>query len=377
MADTAGLESKPGELTAHRKPLHALTGIRFFAAGYVVIFHSQVGKALLEHGHRVPAYFFLNGFLAVPLFFILSGFILAYTYEGQIETGQDRRRFWEARFARIWPAYMVSQVAFSLPQLDFPSVGGVVTSALMLQAWMPWNLRYAGIWNAVCWTLSAEALFYLIFPWVQAWLEERRSRTQGVALVGLLLICVVCNTSCRSLFYQPEGVWRWIPLALVHVPEFLVGVVLGNAYLRQRLHGRGIVTLPGRGVWTYGAAAVSLALLCVPVSRWTSLVMLGFAPLLYGLAAERTWLSRLLSTRFLLLGGGVSYSMYLMQMVVKAWVIEACARAGIGSQTVRQGLTAMVLLGVAYAMFRLVENPARLALRSVFAGSLQWRAVRV
>src|ERR1700722_1849439 len=64
----------------NRSPLPALTGLRFFAAFYVVLGHAV---PWLEPRFRVPAFvntFLANGYLAVSLFFLLSGFILSYTY---------------------------------------------------------------------------------------------------------------------------------------------------------------------------------------------------------------------------------------------------------------------------------------------------------
>ena len=133
-----------------------------------------MGQVLLDHHLAAAGHFFQNGFLAVPLFFILSGFILAYTYEGQIEKPGDHRRFWEARFARIWPVYAVSLLLSSLPCLADarrrPCPGH-------LRLWCRRGIRstraWLGAWNFVCWTLSVEALFYLVFPFVQVWLERR------------------------------------------------------------------------------------------------------------------------------------------------------------------------------------------------------------
>src|SRR5579863_596949 len=91
-----------------RPPLQALTGVRFLAAFYVVLFHSL---PWLRNKYQVPEtlqIFLGNGYLAVSLFFILSGFILAYTYEGQIEGSRNLFRFWQARFARIYPVYFLS-----------------------------------------------------------------------------------------------------------------------------------------------------------------------------------------------------------------------------------------------------------------------------
>ena len=49
-----------------------------------------------------------TGYVSVSLFFVLSGFILAYTYHaGREDASLDRRSFWVARVARIYPVYLV------------------------------------------------------------------------------------------------------------------------------------------------------------------------------------------------------------------------------------------------------------------------------
>jgi peptidoglycan/LPS O-acetylase OafA/YrhL len=44
------------------------------------------------------------GYSGVSFFFVLSGFILVYTYSGRATT---LRAFWQARFARIYPFYLL------------------------------------------------------------------------------------------------------------------------------------------------------------------------------------------------------------------------------------------------------------------------------
>ncbi len=373
--EDAGRSSR--QLTRHRLPLGALTGIRFFAAFYVVVFHTRTGRTLYDHGWRAAGNFFTNGYLAVPLFFLLSGFILAYTYEGQIERRGDHRRFWEARFARIWPVYAVSLLMASVPGFRLPPVGQAVAALCMVQAWNPWRPELAGTWNLVCWTLSVEALFYLCFPWVQTWLEERSERGQLAWIAAMLLVCVEVNSASRTLGFAAEGWSRWVPLPVLHLPEFFAGVGAGNYYLRRLAGiGAGEKVLRGGGAWTYGAAAATVALLCLPGSRWTSVVVIAFSALLYGLAAERTALSRWLSTKTMLVGGGISYSIYLVQMPVKGWVGMVAERVGLRSEAVRFGVTAVVLMWVSWLLFRTVEDPARKVLRGMFARLETRRAMR-
>src|SRR4051812_45730838 len=74
----------------------------------VVLFHG--GYLLETAGIVVPGTVGHNllrtGYLGVQFFFVLSGFILAYTYLPQRGTG-FQRTFWVARFARIYPVYVL------------------------------------------------------------------------------------------------------------------------------------------------------------------------------------------------------------------------------------------------------------------------------
>src|SRR5271155_1236018 len=97
----------PSETAAARRPdIPALTSLRFFAALWVVLFHvNAIG--LNRGGSKVYLAFALLGYVGVSFFFVLSGFILVYVYAGrQIQ----KRRFWQARFARVYPAYLFALV---------------------------------------------------------------------------------------------------------------------------------------------------------------------------------------------------------------------------------------------------------------------------
>jgi peptidoglycan/LPS O-acetylase OafA/YrhL len=377
MESQVALQAGPRELTTHRRPLKPLTGIRFFAAFYVVVFHSRTGQSLYDSGHHALGNFLFSGYLAVPLFFLLSGFILAYTYEGQIEKPGDHRRFWEARFARIWPVYVVSLLMASIPSFEFPPIGPAIAAICMVQAWNPFDLGMAGVWNDVCWTLSVEAVFYILFPWLQTWIEERTTRTQLAVIAGMVLLCIAINSGSRTLGYPAHGFWRYVPLPIPHIPEFITGVGVGNYFLRQRVQNGARGPLIGSfPIWTYLSVAATVALLCTPASRWTSVVIAAFAALLYGLAAEDTLLSRFLSTRTMLLGGGISYSIYLTQMPVKFWFRDIANRLQVGSESVRFVITAIVLIVISFLLFRFVEDPARKLLRGVFARMEAARAPR-
>ena len=85
-----------------KRELHALTGLRFFAAFSVVIYHFAQP---LFAGAAAPIRSLAGtGYIAVSLFFLLSGFVLSYSYlNRQGDMRGSRRGFWAARFARIYP----------------------------------------------------------------------------------------------------------------------------------------------------------------------------------------------------------------------------------------------------------------------------------
>jgi peptidoglycan/LPS O-acetylase OafA/YrhL len=79
--------------------------------------------------------------MAVALYFLLSGFILVYTYEEQIAGARNRKHFWEARFARIYPVYLFSLV----PAYYFELRLNIKTQVAVLTMVQAWDQRPGGM----------------------------------------------------------------------------------------------------------------------------------------------------------------------------------------------------------------------------------------
>jgi peptidoglycan/LPS O-acetylase OafA/YrhL len=360
--------SSSTELTAHRRSLDAFTGVRFWAALLVVLFHTHL-PALMADKHIVPlAKLFGNGSLAVMLFFMLSGFILAYTYAGQIETRSDCRRFWEARFARIWPMYFVSLLFCTVIIHHTPRLRDILATLFMVQAWCP-ALFNSTAWNFVCWTLSAEALFYLLFPFLQRWIEVRTSRFQVAFLVAGMFLCAFLNTGQNARYVPWISTSAFVPSALIRVPDFLVGVCLGNVYLKwmaQKDRFPGLNSIAGSGWLTWFGTMFLAVWMLSFINYFTSFAIVGFVALLVGLATEQTMLSRFLSTPLMLVGGQISYSLYLLQVPVRALTQLVSDRMHVESQLFRLLLHLVTLILLSYVCFYAIENPCRRVLRKGF-----------
>jgi peptidoglycan/LPS O-acetylase OafA/YrhL len=365
-------EAGPAQLTAHRRSLDALTGIRFCAAAYVIAYHSKVSPKLSRHGLHLVANFMDNGFESVAIFFLLSGFILAYSYTGQITDWSSYRRFWEARFARIWPVYAISLLLISAVSRTLPKPAEMAAALFMVQAWNPLHVAWAGTWNFVCWTLSCEAFFYLLFPFFYSRSEKLETHFQLWLLIGLLGLIVALNLTRNVAGHLDESfLIPWVPLALLRLPEFLAGVTMGNYFSRAMVRtcqDPKTANLAHGGWFTYTGTALGIATLCHAPWRWSSLIVIPGSLFIFGLASENTAISRALSSKWMIFGGGISYSLYLIQISAKEISTWLAACLGYGSIAGLSVIMCVVLLTMSLTLFLGVEQPARNALRKFFAG---------
>ncbi len=344
------------EQPKRRQPLYALTSLRFIAAMYVVIYHR--GFADLFVTTSPLNHFFHSGYTGVTLFFVLSGFILAYNYAEVT----DRTRFWVARFARVYPVYLLAFL-LALPSAvqamwhsHNPRLWASVPEALLLlQAWDP---KTSFLINGPSWTLSVEAFFYLVFPFILLSLTRASRRMIALLLAVDLLVALI-----PALATDPGWRMWWTTvflgaLPLLRVGTFIVGIVAGVRYRNRGPAAR----------WVLWVGVVSTLLLLVqnpPMylsSVRDTLLSLSFGFLVYGLA-NVGWaglthpLARLL--------GEISYGIYILQMPV-SWVMRRAGEALVHRDlSVNTPLYIAVLLMVSYLSYRFMETPARVWIRRV------------
>ena len=164
-------------------PLDALTSLRFFAALAVVFYHSGAGFAANSRiAPTIVENILNNGWLGVPFFFILSGFILTYAHADMHFDRAQLRRFFAARFSRLYPVYILA-LLICIPFVDHFSFATDWFQFFLLQTWFPNS--GATDWNFVAWTLSVEMLFYLVFPFAFVFFRRLSNRA--------LLVRIVCR----------------------------------------------------------------------------------------------------------------------------------------------------------------------------------------
>jgi peptidoglycan/LPS O-acetylase OafA/YrhL len=364
--------------------IRALTGLRFFAALWVVLYHSTRHNFpfLYEHHHDAAVAVspvVIAGTRGVDVFFILSGFVLALNYMDQLGERLRLRptlRFLWLRLARIWPLYMLVLLGAAALRVlrhelwHSAPVGNLTWSmlakqALMVQQWFPPE-RGKTSWVGPAWSLSAEWLAYLAFPVVVLAVARLhrglRARTLFV-LSAVVMLPLVLGITLR----QDLGGHMWLARILC---EFVAGMLLCAAASRldlsarvRRLAGHGaLATIVAVVLWLYAVRELSLA-------PWSSLyVVVLFVPLVACLAIGTGPLHDLLSTRALVLGGGVSYALYLVHSPLLNLFRDLTEHTdafhlAAGARYYAEVAFIPVIVFVAWLLYRFFEEPVRKLMR--------------
>ena len=350
-----------------RPQLPALTGLRFFLAAHVLLFHfapsffgdSGFGRNLIRSGSS-----------AVSVFFLLSGFILTYTH---LETGDSPAlptlnvgiaRFWTTRFLRIYPAYVVAFIiAAPFAIYQFRATGGhygsfcAKTAAylLMLQGWVPNLWHY---WNYPAWSLSAEAFFYALFPALVAIVLTRKSgdwlMLTAAWLAGLIVpILLLDRIEYEWLLASPP----------LHLPEFIFGMLAAKQFIAGAIRPPSILTAVRRWIGPLAAIVIVLADGC----GWFPPALLdhaALAPLVgilfFRLARNESRILAFLRWRPIVYLGEVSYGIYILQFPVFTGCFVIAKRLGIPWDTRATFVAVSAVLIIAASLsFELIETPAR------------------
>lgn len=392
--------------TKARKTLDALTGGRFLAAYWVLVYHFTIqfryvafpGKPQTT-GSLPPllAPILMQGHLGVDFFFLLSGFILAYSYLASDGTLRgSKRAFWVARIARIYPVYLLGLVLGLWPfylDVNRDSAQVVVSGILhvtMLHSWIPIGLD----WNQPSWSLGVEATFYLLFPCILPLAARLPRRNLWALAIVSWLLFVAMNLGLLALTNDglPHMVVPWRDLVryepLVSMPEFIGGMALGLLFTRNG--GAGIRWLPRLRGWAFDFLILVLLALLIGIMTITfksklydSAVDIGapavmpfLAMLILLLACQRGMFARLLSTPVMVWLGEISYGIYILQKPVWAlldgqlWsVVDGISRFVIhrpaNNYFLLAGLT-VLLITCAGLSYQLLETPLRRWIRATW-----------
>lgn len=338
--------------------IDALTSLRFFAALYVLFLHSGSSalSAVIGDWGAPIVNFTLNGYLGVSLFFVLSGFILSHVYKNKIVGSASTKKYLLARFARIYPVYLISVIlaAATLQYHPEAGVGSAWPQFFLLHSWLPLETPIRiQLWNPPAWTLSVELGFYLAFPLISILILRSTGWAIGFALA---MSMVMIGAATPSAAGRPL-VWEWlglVPLPIVKLPEFMLGIAM-----------YGIVSgSPGARLQRYAPTILAIGLLvsvvslAISTSAWISgFAAVGFAIVIAAVYAlpRGALVTTLLEQRWLVFLGGASYCIYILQTPVR-YILEDLV---FGDGIVTKLAYYPVLIIVSGLCFHYIEEPAR------------------
>ncbi|BCJ43468.1 acyltransferase [Actinoplanes ianthinogenes] len=305
--------------------------------------------------HHLPdaAPVLIYGFLGVESFFLISGFVILMS-----GWGRTLRGFAASRAARLYPAFWACVLITTAVSALLPIEGGLPfggppdsTDVLVNLTMLAEPLNTPMV-DTVYWTLWCELRFYLIVAFlVAAGLTDRR--VKGFATGWLLAAIVlpyfpgaaltqvvmpdfapyfIAGMTMFLLRRNPRDLWSWVLLAACWLLS------------QERVHTRALSLDPGFRVPAWPAhviiTVVFLLLLVIALGA-TDRLRLG-------------WLAT---------AGALTYPFYLLHQRAGYSLIRTVATAtGADAAFVIAG-TVLVLLGVAWAVHRVVERPLAPVLR--------------
>lgn len=334
--------------------IFGLQGLRFLAAGMVVVTHALNRTVVLYPNGPLPRQTFLEA--GVDIFFVISGFIMVYI----LKPGTSPGTFWIRRFTRIVPLYWLFTIlafvgGYVVPRYFFGAVDwrfGLLSLSFMPlgnQMW-PHPLLSPG------WTLNYEFAFYTIFALCMFF----GKRLFFAVTLVIILIVTIGTVNAKGIMwagYYSDGAMML---------EFLFGMAAA-ALVKDRL----MPPLAGVGLAVIGLVLIYyLWNMDIAYPRGLKIGMPAFLVVVGILVSEPIWQKSGLLQQFARLGDA-SYAIYivhylLVQAIATFFEDQLWARGLVGPY----GFTILVVvvgIGAGLAAHVLIEKPLLRVIRTGMA----------
>lgn len=340
----------------------ALTGVRALAA-YMVFVHHYYGSNCdaLSFGCKI----LMELHTGVSIFFVLSGFLIAYKYyeSSSLNLGW-LKGYYVGRFARIYPLLLL--VTFFTLLISKSSLLEWFLSLSLLKGFLA-DYRFAVI--SQTWTLTVEAVFYFLAPFIFILAKNKASLFLQFVLIFLIGILITSKTVIGDLQVFISGhLFLFIYTFFGRVFEFFVGIFLALLVLKRGfvLHKRFVTYV---GLFGVISTIILISTFQSPGFRYgvfspggllihNFILPIFIAVFFAGLIFEKTILSFILSTKLLILLGQSSYAFYLIHLGVLANLIPGFFRFNMFTFFVTLNLIAII-------MFLFIEKPLNKRIRKI------------
>jgi len=282
--------------------------------------------------HTNSTVLFNNGPILVDLFFVFSGFLMFTLYDGRIKDGAQGRAFIKRRFARIYPIHFVMLLVAVLYAFARVAAHWLGFATLTPGEILPFQPGAAETWqsflsnltltqsmglhdslsfNMPSWTVSVEFWTYFVFLGMMLWARPKKPiHFMGIAMLVAVNYYVLSGLKPNMDFHYDLGFWRCLG-------GFFTGVLVAYIY-RLALPRFKKLHLSG---WL--ATLIELLVLSIMVGfviYFPGKAQFFVAPVAFifvlGFAFDMGGVSRLMGTRPLRYLGRISYSIYMVHILV-------------------------------------------------------------
>ena len=302
--------------------LNQITFTRFIAALSVVFFH--YGQSIFPANISFLFENLTAGPIAVGYFYVLSGFIMAIAYyqpQKDKQQGINKKKYWIARFARIYPVYLLALLI--IVAAKFRTLGEnwetLPLHLLLLQSWIP---GYPITLNTPGWSLSVEAFFYLSFPFLLLWVYKHGTK-------ALTLFCIILWIATQVILLSALNSDAYAPKThlhdfiyynpIMHLSSFVMGMLTGIYFKNNANEGK----THKHALWVgLSFALIFLLIWARPhlenlfhykLAFTNGLLAPVFLLFIVLLAKNRSTISHIFNHAWLILLGEASYSLYILQ----------------------------------------------------------------
>jgi len=304
----------------------ALDGFRGVLALMIAVYHTMWLSTINS------TELFNNGPILVDLFFVFSGFLMFYLYDGHINTGAQGKAFIKRRIARIYPIHFVMlmvAVLYAFARIVAHWLGFATLTPGEILPFQPgaaetWQSFAAHLtltqsmglhdqlsFNIPSWTVSVEFWTYFVFLGMMVWARPKKP-IHFMVIAALIAVnyYVLSGLKPDMNFHYDLGFWRCLG-------GFFTGVLVAYIY-RLALPGFKRLDL---NRWL--ATLIELVVLSIMVGfviYFPGKAQFFIAPIAFifvlGFAFDMGGVSRLMGTRPLRYLGRISYSIYMVHILV-------------------------------------------------------------
>lgn len=335
--------------------INTLTSLRLFFALLVFISHLEIIS------EKFSRHIFTEGYVGVSFFFILSGFIIAYNYSDKVQSPEQKRKYYIARFARIYPLHLLTLVvafAILLPPLGSPSTWvKLITSATLTNAFIPRSDFFFAL-NSPAWSLCCEQFFYITFPLIAT---SVKSRKNILIILSIYTAAIIIGSQLTPEGYT-KGLWYVNPIT--RYADFIVGIAIYRIYrtIDKEKLGRWQATM-------LECASIVLFLLFYiyaeeveKIYRYNIYYWLPTAAVILVFSLQKGLLSSFLSKRIFVIGGEISFGIYLTHF----FIINAVGRYESTADAIMCSIAILAAtIIISYASLRYFEKPVNTIIKKI------------